>query len=49
MDLRCDLVKLPKPVSLSVEVTTTDRFGSLTLAVSKPDSNCVPALEDILH
>lgn len=49
MDLRCDLVKLPKPVSLAAEVTTTDRFGSLTLTLSKPDSNCVPALEDIIH
>jgi hypothetical protein len=46
MDLRCDLVKRPRPVAAQTEITVTDRFGSLSLALSKSDSYCVPALED---
>jgi len=46
VDLRCDRVTKPRFTAPTVEVEVTDRFGTLTLALSRPDSHCVPALED---
>jgi hypothetical protein len=46
MDLRCDRVKKPRAASAPVEVDVQDRFGTLTLQLTRPDSHCVPALED---
>jgi hypothetical protein len=44
LDLRCDSVKGKGDFTRST-VTTTDRFGTLTLSLTKPDSHCFQALE----
>lgn len=44
VDLRCDSM-LGKTPFTPTTVTTTDRFGTLTLRVLKPDTHCFPALE----
>lgn len=44
VDLRCDRMK-GKGDFTPTTVTTTDRLGTLTLNLTKPDSHCFPALE----
>jgi len=48
VDLRCDQPKGKIGPFARTSVTTTDRFGTLTLNLIKPDSHCFPALESRL-
>jgi photosystem II stability/assembly factor-like uncharacterized protein len=45
VDLRCDVPQGKRQPFVRTTVTTTDRFGTLTLTLIKPDSHCFPALE----
>lgn len=44
VDLRCDKTPGKKPFTRTT-VTTTDRFGTLTLHLIKPETHCFPALQ----
>jgi photosystem II stability/assembly factor-like uncharacterized protein len=44
VDLRCDRIKGKGGLNATT-VTTTDRFGTLTLRLNPSDSHCFPALE----
>lgn len=44
VDLRCDLMR-GKAAFARTTVTTTDRFGTLTLNLIKPETHCFAALE----
>jgi len=44
VDLRCDRL-VGKAAFARTTVTTTDRFGTVTLKLVKPEAHCFPALE----